>query len=59
MKIRTTEPVSLNGFKQVAAIHLQAIELEGTDEGKLGLHSDTGFYAAYFRNLDGHKLNIH
>ena len=41
---------------QVDAIYKKAIELGGTDEGKPG---DRGgnFYAGYFRDLDGNKLN--
>jgi len=45
--------------EQVVAIHRQAIELGGADEGKPGPRGDTGFYAAYFRDLDGNKLNIY
>lgn len=44
---------------QVDAIHQQAITLGGKDEGKPGPRGDSGFYAAYFRDLDGNKLNIH
>ena len=41
---------------QVDAIYNKAIQLGGTDEGKPG---DRGgnFYAGYFRDLDGNKLN--
>ena len=34
-----------------------AIELGATDEGKPGQRGD-GFYAAYFRDPEGHKLNL-
>ena len=34
-----------------------AIELGGTDEGAPGPRGE-GFYAAYFRDLDGNKLNF-
>ena len=44
---------------QVKAIHKKAIELGGMDEGQPGPRGDQGFYAAYFRDLDGNKLNIH
>jgi len=44
---------------QVDAIYNQAITLGATDEGKPGPRGDSGFYAAYFRDLDGNKLNIH
>jgi predicted lactoylglutathione lyase len=40
----------------VDAIHAKALELGGTDEGAPGPRGD-GFYAAYFRDLDGNKLN--
>ncbi|MBV1910447.1 MAG: VOC family protein [Kangiellaceae bacterium] len=43
--------------KQVKAVYNKAIELGGTDEGAPGPRSDS-FYAAYFRDLDGNKLNI-
>jgi predicted lactoylglutathione lyase len=41
---------------QVDAIYKKAIDLGGKDEGKPG---DRGgnFYAGYFRDLDGNKLN--
>jgi len=45
--------------EQVVAIHDRAIALGATDEGKPGPRGDGGFYAAYFRDLDGNKLNIH
>ena len=41
---------------KVDALYKLAIELGGTDEGKPGPRGD-GFYAAYFRDLDGNKLN--
>jgi predicted lactoylglutathione lyase len=41
---------------QVDAIHRKALELGGKDEGAPGPRGD-GFYAAYFRDLDGNKLN--
>ena len=40
----------------VDAIHRKALELGGADEGAPGPRGD-GFYAAYFRDLDGNKLN--
>jgi predicted lactoylglutathione lyase len=42
--------------EQVDAIHAKALELGGRDEGKPGPRGD-GFYAGYFRDLDGNKLN--
>lgn len=41
---------------QVDRIHRLALSLGGQDEGAPGLRSE-GFYAAYFRDLDGNKLN--
>lgn len=42
--------------EQVQALHAHALALGGSDEGAPGLRGDT-FYAAYFRDLDGNKLN--
>ena len=37
----------------------KAIELGAKDEGKAGPRAEMpGFYAGYFRDLDGNKLNI-
>jgi predicted lactoylglutathione lyase len=44
--------------EQVDALHAKAIALGGTDEGKPGPRGD-GFYAGYFRDLDGNKLNAY
>ena len=41
---------------QVDEIHRKALELGGKDEGAPGPRGD-GFYAGYFRDLDGNKLN--
>ncbi len=41
---------------QVDAIYKKALELGGKDEGPPGPRGD-GFYAGYFRDLDGNKLN--
>ena len=43
--------------EQVDAVYAKALELGATDEGAPGYRSDN-FYAAYFRDLDGNKLNI-
>ena len=42
---------------QVDAIYKTAIAQGGTCEGEPGPRGDSGFYAAYFRDLDGNKLN--
>jgi len=44
---------------KVAAMHAKALELGGTDEGEPGSRGSGGFFAAYFRDLDGNKLNVH
>jgi len=41
---------------QVKALYDKALELGGSDEGGPGLRFG-GFYAAYFRDPDGNKLN--
>jgi len=41
---------------QVDSFYKKAIELGATDEGAPGPRGD-GFYAGYFRDLDGNKLN--
>jgi predicted lactoylglutathione lyase len=43
---------------KVDALYKKAIELGGTDEGPPGPRGD-GYYGAYFRDLDGNKLNFH
>lgn len=42
---------------QVDRIHRLALSLGGKDEGAPGPRGEQGFYAAYFRDLDGNKLN--
>lgn len=44
--------------KQVDNLYTKAIELGATDEGAPGPRGEAGFYAAYFRDLDGNKLNF-
>jgi predicted lactoylglutathione lyase len=41
----------------VDAVYRKAIALGAKDEGAPGPRGLDGFYAAYFRDLDGHKLN--
>lgn len=48
--------LSASSKAQVDAIYAKAISLGGKDEGKPGPRG-AGFYAAYFRDLDGNKLN--
>ena len=42
--------------EKVDRLYKKALELGGTDEGPPGPRGE-GFYAAYFRDLDGNKLN--
>lgn len=42
----------------VDEFYAKAVSLGAFDEGKPGSRME-GFYAAYFRDLDGNKLNIH
>jgi len=42
--------------EQVDAIHAKALELGGQDEGAPGPRGDS-FYAGYFRDPEGNKLN--
>ena len=42
---------------KVDRLHAKALELGGTDEGPAGPRGE-GFYAGYFRDLDGNKLNF-
>jgi predicted lactoylglutathione lyase len=49
--------ITVDSNAKVDAIHRKALELGGTDEGAPGPRGEGGFYAAYFRDLDGHKLN--
>ncbi|WP_100657840.1 VOC family protein [Alteromonas flava] len=50
----------LDNPEQVDAFYQKALELGGTCEGKPGFRPEgatQGFYAGYFRDLDGNKLN--
>ncbi len=52
--LRATNP------EQVAAVHEAALKAGGKNEGSPGIRQEEqGFYAAYFRDLDGNKLNVH
>jgi catechol 2,3-dioxygenase-like lactoylglutathione lyase family enzyme len=44
---------------RVDALHRKALELGATDEGAAGPRGIPGFYAGYFRDLDGNKLNFY
>ncbi len=49
--------IAMDSPEKVDAFYKKAIELGGTDEGEPGPRGDSGFYAGYFRDLDGNKLN--
>ena len=48
--------LSANDRAVVDQVYARALELGGTDEGAPG-ERFPGFYAGYFRDLDGNKLN--
>ena len=50
--------VGLDNREMVHAAYDRAIELGAMDEGQPGPRGDAGFYAGYFRDLDGNKLNV-
>jgi predicted lactoylglutathione lyase len=43
---------------KVDALYKKALELGGSDEGPPGDRGDN-YYGAYFRDLDGNKINFH
>jgi len=49
--------LAMENPEQVQALHAKAMELGGADEGAPGPRGDSGFYAGYFRDLDGNKLS--
>ncbi len=49
---------NVDSKEKVHNFYNKAIGLGATDEGEPGPRGDTGFYAGYFRDLDGHKFNI-
>jgi len=48
--------INVDSKDKVDALHAKALELGGADEGAPGQRMDN-FYAGYFRDLDGNKLN--
>ena len=52
--------IAADSCDQVDRIFNKALELGGSDEGAPGLRAagGEGFYAAYFRDLDGNKLDV-
>jgi len=49
--------LAVNSKELVHSVYDKALELGGTDEGAPGPRGE-GFYAGYFRDLDGNKLNV-
>jgi len=49
--------LAVNSKEKVDALYNKAIELGAKDEGPAGPRGDN-FYAGYFRDLDGNKLNV-
>jgi predicted lactoylglutathione lyase len=56
----TMTAIGVNSRDEVERIHAKALEIGGEDEGAPDLRAEggDGFYAAYFRDLDGHKLDV-
>ena len=54
----TMVALQVDSTEKVHRVYEKAISLGATDEGKPGPRGDTGFYAGYFRDLDGNKLNV-
>ncbi len=52
----TMVAIAVDSPDKVHEVHARALALGGTDEGAPGPRAD-GFYAGYFRDLDGNKLN--
>jgi catechol 2,3-dioxygenase-like lactoylglutathione lyase family enzyme len=50
--------IAASSREQVDAIHAKALALGGADEGAPGDRGGS-FYAGYFRDLDGNKLNAY
>ena len=51
--------LSVESPNQVDDLYKKAMELGASDEGKPGKRGEGSFYAAYFRDLDGNKLNVY
>lgn len=49
--------LAVDSNDKVDAVHRKALELGGANEGDPGPRAIEGFYAGYFRDLDGNKLN--
>jgi len=49
--------LAVDSTDKVDRVHAKALELGATDEGAVGPRGDN-FYAGYFRDPDGNKLNV-
>jgi catechol 2,3-dioxygenase-like lactoylglutathione lyase family enzyme len=54
----TMMALALDSNEKVDRLYAKALALGGTDEGPAGPRGLAGFYAGYFRDLDGNKLNV-
>jgi len=54
----TMVAIIVDSPEKVDLVYNKAIALGGADEGPAGPRGDSGFYAGYFRDLDGNKLNV-
>jgi hypothetical protein len=54
----TMMALALDSNEKVDRLYAKALALGGTDEGPAGPRGLDGFYAGYFRDLDGNKLNV-
>ncbi len=50
--------IALDSPKEVDRLYSKAIELGAKDEGASGSRGGGFYYAGYFRDLDGNKLNF-
>lgn len=53
----TMVAIAVGSHEMVDKVHKKALALGGKDEGPVGPRGE-GFYAGYFRDLDGNKLNV-
>ena len=54
----TMVALQVDSSEMVDKLHEKAMEMGAEDEGAPGPRGDSGFYAGYFRDLDGNKLNV-
>ena len=50
--------LGMDSTDKVDAVYKKALELGASDEGPPGPRGEGNFYAGYFRDLDGNKLNV-